>query len=350
MIIEDPNTTAPDLVRDSRAERRRFLKLTGGSTAAIAGLSLLAACGSDDDASAPTPTPSASPTPAPTSGTFIARRIGLLQVALNLKYLQAQFFSVAAFGRRLPDASLSGPVGTKGDVIGGRKIAFTDETIASFAREIATDEIAQVGTLRALLTAASATVVISQPAIDIGEGASGPFSTAARAAGVVGPSDTFDPYASDENFLLAAFLFKDLSVSALKGVAALSWLDDFSRPEPTRVNLEPALGLVGTESYHAGMIRTELFARGGGARVAANKVAAYRGTLEGGASVDAGVSRGDETAIAAPIDSNGFAWSRSSAQLHNVVYLRTTAGVGGGFFPGGTNNSLESLRTSAAVG
>ena len=48
-------------------------------------------------------------------------------------------------------------------------------------------------------------------------------------------------------------------------------------------------------------------------------------------------------------DGNGIAYSRSTAQVHNIVYLRRDAGIGGGFFPAGTNNSIEALRTSGAT-
>ena len=49
-----------------------------------------------------------------------------------------------------------------------------------------------------------------------------------------------------------------------------------------------------------------------------------------------------------PADANGLAYSRSVAQVHNIVYLTNTAKIGGGFFPNGTNNRTDALRTSGA--
>ncbi|MBY9065050.1 ferritin-like domain-containing protein [Sphingomonas yunnanensis] len=337
-MIKDSVFAALELANERRAERRRFLKLAGAGAAAAGGLGLLSACGSDNNDDTPTPTPSPTPT-ATASG--VATDVGILQLALNLEYLEAQFYSIAAFGRRLPDASLTGAVGTRGDVTGGRQVTFSDPVIASYAREIAGDEIAHVTALRAVLTAAGSTLVIAQPAINIDGGATGAFTAAARAAGLVDKtSGTFDPYESDQNFLLAAFLFEDVGVSAYKGASPLI---------TSATYLEAAAGILAAEAYHAGLIRTELFARGETARAAANAIAAARDSLDGSATLDAGIANSDGTANLVPADSNAIAYSRSSTQVHNIAYLRTTAGVGGGFFPAGTNNSIEALRTSGAT-
>ncbi|TCP35545.1 ferritin-like domain-containing protein [Sphingomonas sp. BK235] len=353
-MIKDSVFAALELANARRAERRRFLKLAGAGTAAVGGLALLSACGGDDDDDTPSPTPSPTPTPS-TSG--VATDVGILQLALNLEYLEAQFYSIAAFGRRLPEASLTGSIGTRGDVTGGRQVTFSDPVIASYAREIAGDEIAHVNALRAVLTAAGSTLVIAQPAINIDGGATGAFTAAARVAGLV-DKDTgvFDPYASDDNFLLAAFLFEDLGVTAYKGASPLI---------SSATYLEAAAGILAAEAYHAGLIRTELFARGIPARAAANAISNARDSYDGSPrptdtdrkDLDQGITtnpdgsndatvNGSGVANLVPTDTNGIAFSRSSAQVHNIAYLRRDAGIGGGFFPAGTNNSIEALRTS----
>ncbi|MGJ3626843.1 ferritin-like domain-containing protein [Sphingomonas sp. MMS24-JH45] len=49
----------------------------------------------------------------------------------------------------------------------------------------------------------------------------GAFTAAARAAGVVGPNEIFDPFANDENFLIGAYLLTDVGVTAYRGSARL---------------------------------------------------------------------------------------------------------------------------------
>ncbi|WP_277982206.1 ferritin-like domain-containing protein [Sphingomonas phyllosphaerae] len=341
-MIKDSVFAALELANERRAERRRFLKLASAGAAAAGGLGLLSACGSDNNDNTPTPTPSPTPT---STASGVSTDVGILQLALNLEYLEAQFYSIAAFGRRLPDASLTGAVGTRGDVTGGRKVEFADPVIASYAREIAGDEIAHVTALRAVLTAAGSTLVIAQPAINIDGGATGAFTAAAQAAGVVASGQTFDPYASDENFLLAAFLFEDLGVTAYKGASPLI---------TSATYLEAAAGILAAEAYHAGLIRTELFNLGLDARAKANKLSAARDLLDGTGTRDGPLATADANgaltvADLVPADSNSIAYSRSSAQVHNIAYLTTSAKVGGGFFPAGTNNSIEALRTSGAT-
>jgi hypothetical protein len=267
--------------------------------------------------------------------------MAVLQLALNLEYLEAQYYSIAALGVRLPESSLTGAVGERGDVTGGRQVTFQDDAIRAYAREIANDEIAHVNAIRAVL---GNTATIAQPAIDISGGTSGPFFEAAKAAGVL-INGAFDPYAGDDAFLLGAFLFEDVGVTAYKGAAPLL---------TNKVYLEAAAGILAAEAYHAGLVRTSIYARGNATFIAAtNKISDARDSLDNLANRtgddDQGLLNADGSVNLVPTDANGLAYSRNSEQVHNIVYLRTTAGIGGGFFPKGTNNSVAALRTSGAV-
>jgi len=311
-----------------RDERRRFFKLAGGAALIAGGTTLLSACGSDDnDVATPTPTPT--PTPA------VVTDADILNFALNLEYLEAQFYSFAALGVGL-DASLTSGIGGTGTVTGGRKVTFTDPVVAAYAQEIAQDEINHVRFLRSAI----GTATVGQPAIDIGTSPSGAFSSAARAAGLItGTGSMFDPYASDENFLLGAYIFEDVGVSAYKGAAALIKNKTFT---------EAAAGILAAEAYHAGLIRTVLYRKGIAAPTlidATEAISNARDSLDGASDLDQGIRAVNGASNIVPTDSNGLAYSRTAGQVLNIVYLNKTAVSAGGFFPVGVNGTI---RTSTA--
>ena len=321
-----------------REERRRFLSTAGTATMAVAGASLLAACGDGNSnpqpgppigGPAPTPSPSPSPSPTPAPGVSDA---DVLNFALNLEYLEAQFYSFAAFGTGLP-ANLQTGTGTQGPARGGRQVAFTDPIVRAYAREIAVDERAHVAFLRQALGASA----IAQPELDIS--ADGAFSAAAQAAGLIQAGQGFDPYANDENFLLGAYIFEDVGVTAYKGASPLITNKTF---------LEAAAGILAAEGYHAGLIRTVLFRKGlqmASLIDATEKISDARDSLDGPSDLDQGVRPRGEASNLVPTDANGIAFSRTPGQVLNIVFLTRMAAQQGGFFPRGVNGNV---RTSAA--
>jgi hypothetical protein len=326
--MTDQTDTILDAIANRRAERRNFLRYAGGAAASVGTLSLLNACGGDDDASTPAPTPTSTP---PT----VAADSDVLNFALNLEYLEAQFYSWAAFGQPLNAGLITG-VGTPGALTGGAKVPFSDPIVAQYAREIALDEIQHVIFLKSVLGSASVTM----PAINIAGDATGAFTAAARAAGVVGPTGVFNPYADDVSFLLGAYLFEDVGVSAYKGAAPLI---------VNKVFLEAAAGILAVEGYHAGLIRSVLYRKGIDAAAIltnARLISDARDSLDGAGDIDQGI--GDATtANIVPTDANGLAYSRSAGQVLNIVYLNKAATGSGGFFPAGVAGNI---RTSAASG
>lgn len=330
-----------------REDRRRFLRAAGGAAALAGGMTLLSACGSDDEGDDPvlTPTPPTS-TPAPTPGAV--SEADVLNFALQLEYLEANYYSFAALGQGLPANQQTG-TGAQGAVTGGRQVNFTDPVVRQYAREIAADEIAHVAFLRQALGAAAA----AQPAINISGDANGAFTAAARAANVIPATATFDPYASDENFLLGAFLFEDVGVTAyMGGVELLS----------TPAFIEAAAGIHAVEAYHAGLVRTVLYNKGiqapnapvGQAAnlfQAVERISNARDTLDGtansgrlnqGGDRDQGIGDAN-TANLVPADPNAIAFVRSPSQVLNIVYLTPGPSIaGGGFFPAGVNGTVRS--------
>ncbi|MFD1788197.1 ferritin-like domain-containing protein [Sphingomonas floccifaciens] len=317
-----------------REERRSFLRAAGGIAAIGAGSSLLAACKEET-------TPGQS-TPTPTPSTSAPSEADVLNFALNLEYLEAQFYSFAAFGVGL-DANLLTGTGTQGTVTGGQRVTFTDPLVAAYAREIARDEIAHVTFLR---TALGASARIAMPSIDIGSSASGAFSSAARAAGLItGTTSTFDPYFSDENFLLAAYLFEDVGPTAYKG--GIRFLT-------TASVVEAAAGIHAAESYHAGLIRTVLYRKGlttASLITSADRISDARDSLDGSTDLDQGISSsGSGASIKSnivPTDTSGITFTRTPQQVLNVVYLNSRSVDRGGFFPNGVNGNLRASAANA---
>lgn len=311
-----------------RDDRRAFFKASGGAVAAIAATSMLAGCFDGDSKNLVTVVPS--PAPVATVTDF-----DILNFALNLEYLEAQFYSYAVFGTGLEAGQLTG-TGTQGAVTGGRKVAFTDPVVAQYAKEIAQDEVAHVAFLRKVL----GTSAVAQPAIDVGTDPNGAFSSAARAAGLIGANASFDPYSSDENFLLGAYIFEDVGVSAYKGAAPLV---------SNKTYLEAAAGILAAEAYHAGLVRTILYRKGIATPAlvdATVKISDARDSLDGATDIDQGI-KGADASISniVPTDANGLAYSRTTGQVLNIVFLNKLAVAKGGFFPAGVNGNIT---TSAA--
>src|SRR5277367_3389573 len=123
----------------------------------------------------------------------------ILNFALNLEYLEANFYYLAAFGTTIdvanaastaagaPKIALTGTVGTAGTVSGGSLVPFSTIQVASYAIETAVEEGKHVQLLLSALGALAA----AQPAINLGTS----FQTLATAAKIPG-GDSFSPYAS----------------------------------------------------------------------------------------------------------------------------------------------------------
>lgn len=312
---------------ERRLSRRNLFR--GGAIAAggVAALGLAGCFDDGDDFGDPGPTPP--PPPPPAAGPSDP---DILNFALNLEYLEAQFYLFAATGAGLPAGSQTG-TGAQGAATGGRQVNFTDPVVRDYAREIAAEEAAHVNFLRTALASAA----VAQPAIDIsGNTPNSPFSAAARAAGLIGANQSFDPYASDENFLLGAFIFEDVGVTAYKGASPLIKNKTF---------LEAAAGILAAEGYHAGLVRTTLYAKGIAApslRTSADNISNARDSLDGPSDLDQGISPTNDRSNIVPADTNGIAFSRSPGQVLNIVYLTASSAMRGGFFPNGVNGTLNS--------
>jgi hypothetical protein len=250
-----------------------------------------------------------------------ASDFSILNFALNLEYLEAEFYTYATTGSGIEAKGIAVTGrGTRGNVLikSNPKVPFTTPAIEQYANEIAADERAHVRFLRQVLGGRA----VARPTIDLQNS----FTAAARAAGVIGATDTFDPFADEVSFLLAAFIFEDVGVTAYRGAAPLL---------NNKVVLSAAAGILGAEAYHAANIRNKIFELGGTAQGAAQKISDLRDTLDGAGDDDQGVVLGGVANIV-PTDANGLVFARTPQQVLNIVYFAQNARKGG-FFPNGVN-------------
>ena len=165
---------------------------------------------------------------------------------------------------------------------------------------------------------------VARPAIDMQQS----FTDAAAAAGLIKAGETFDVFASEDNFLRGAFLFEDVGVTAFKGAAPL--IDN-------KTYLDAAAGILAVEAYHAATVRTVLYERGGADD--ANAISSARDSLNGHPGLDQGITMDGEANIV-PDDGNGIAFGRTPGQILNIVYLTPGQATSGGFYPNGLNGEL----------
>jgi len=176
----------------------------------------------------------------------------ILNFALNLEYLEANFYYLAAFGTTIdvanpastaanaPLIKLTGTVGTAGTVSGGSQVPFSTVQVGSYAVETAVEEGKHVQFLLSQLQSSA----VAQPTINLGTS----FQTLATAAKIPGGA-SFSPYASDATFLVGAYVFEDVGVTAYHGAAGLL---------TSATNLGAAAGILAVEAYHAGLVRTTI--------------------------------------------------------------------------------------------
>ncbi len=270
--------------------------------------------------------------------------VDVLQFALNLEYLEADFYSIATTGLTLATRGIpitgSGTAGPTTSAYIGQGVAF-GPGLQGVAQAIALDEINHVLLLRTALTAAGVTP-IAKPAINL------------DALAPLGAS-----LGNQSAFLVLARIFEDIGVTAYGGGA------QFLAGTPY---LTTAARILAVEGEHVGNIRYQIARLGipsfpvDGADVPPPSSANLNGTL-GNTSFAAGAPAAPFVTSVPPAffstnPANGLTAIRTPGQVLYLAYgigidpAATTAG--GGFFPKGANGTLNTASatpaTAAALG
>jgi hypothetical protein len=331
---------------DKALTRRSFMTRSGAAAAVV----VVAGCGGGTATPAPTPTPT--PTPAPP---VVLGDSDYLNFALNLEYLEAEFYLRAATGSGLTGAD-TGSANTEVIVPATTLVPGLNAAQQAYIYEIAQNELDHVRFLRSALGSAA----VPRPQIDLMNS----FNAAASAAGI-GPA--FNPFASYEAFLVGAFVFEDVGVTAYHGAAGL-----LSTTATGKTYLAAAASILAVEAYHAAEIRTLLIADSVATATKtstmvtpnntyvtyAQQISALRATLGGGNETTltalppyavpfVPTAYTPASSIVAADPTNSIAYARTTDQVLHIVYAAAPgAGVkGGGFFPNGMNGNI-SVTTS----
>jgi len=253
--------------------RRAFGRTTAGAALGVLGSTLL----TPDSASAQTLTD-----------------VDILNFALNLEYLEAEFYTRATTGQTIEQAGIGvSGTGAEGQTTGGRKIDFGASTLR-IMKEIADNERNHVQFLRQALGSAA----VAKPAINL---------------------DALGPVSTDRDFLVLARAFEDVGVSAYGGAAKL--ISDANI-------LEAAARIALTEAYHAGNIRLI---------VALKEIPTRQLDENDYAPPPAGAKYFTTSRT-------GLAKIRTPSMVLAIVYGSSTRGTSsGGLFPDGVNGTIRSV-------
>ena len=270
---------------ESAQNRRSFLTKIGIASAALGasqGLSLAQSAGPSD--------------------------ADILNFALNLEYLEAEFYTVATAGMTIDQLGIGiTGSGTQGLTTGGSKVNFGSSTIqlayARVAEQIAADERAHVALIRGALTAAGATPV-AKPAINLG----------ALGIGFAGIND----------FLQLARVFEDIGVTAYAGAAPLI---------SSKAILGVAARIAQAEAAHSANVRLQMALLGipSAAVDAVDIIPPPTGTNY------------------FPLDKDGLTQTRSVGQVLYLAYGNKANATSGGFYPNGANGPLNMSTTAATL-
>ncbi|WP_109486537.1 ferritin-like domain-containing protein [Occallatibacter savannae] len=214
--------------------------------------------------------------------------VDILNFALNLEYLEAEFYAVSTYGSTLVKLGVISAEDETGPTTGGNRIPnFSASPLAGVASALRNDEIDHVKYLRSALGSSAA----KKPAINLNALGYG--------------------YSSVSSWLKLARQFEDVGVSAYLGAAPLI---------SSSAYLAAAAAILSAEAMHSGAIRWECVGNGVGSPAVD--------------SIDIPPTR---QAIF-DLNTKALAIPRTPSQVLNIVYAGGRSM--GGFFPNGMNGGI----------
>jgi Ferritin-like domain len=282
-----------DEVISASPNRRSFLKTIGAATAGVTALSM------------------AGLTPASAQTTT---EVEVLKFALNLEYLEAEFYTYAVYGFGIEkfgfgitgEANGANPA-EGGITTGGKKVYFdgnvTTNLSSEAAAEIGTDERAHVKLLRSALGSQA----IAKPNINLNALGFG--------------------FGSDVEFLKLGRIFEDIGVSAYGGAAGLL---------TTPAIITTAARILATEAQHVSGLRTLI---------------AYLNlptTALDGADLIPPPS-GQQQQIFSVNMANGLPATRTPGEVLYLAFGGKANVTKGGFFPSGVNGAITTSSGPATA-
>lgn len=233
--------------------------------------------------------------------------VDVLQFALNLEYLEAEFYTTATVGKTIDQVGIgiSGS-GRSGPTTGWHQVSFSNSTVftGTVASQIGNDERNHVALLRTALQNAGIEPV-AKPEINL------------NALGI--------GFANEAQFLTLARVFEDIGVSAYGGAAQL-----------TSVTSSPYIGtaarILAAEAEHVANIRLQVA-----------RLAIATSKLD---TVDI-IPPPSGTYFFSIDPSTGLTAIRTPAQVLYLAYNAANA-TSGGFFPNGANGNLHTSSSSPA--
>jgi Ferritin-like domain len=280
-----------DEVVSASPNRRSFLKTIGAATAGVTALSM------------------AGLTPAQGQKTT---EVEVLKFALNLEYLESEFYTYALFGQGIElfgigvtgEANGSNP--TSGMVTsGGQKVDFNNNRLLTYeiAEQIGRDERAHVTLLRSAL----GSQVIAKPNINLNALGFG--------------------FGCEEDFLRLSRIFEDIGVTAYAGAAGL-----LSTPSV----ITTAARILATEAEHVASVRTQISVLG--ITTSALDAADLIPPPSGG-----------KTQVLSTYYANGLPATRTYGEVLYLAFGGKANATSGGFFPDGVNGSLTTSTGPATA-